>query len=571
MTSSETSSLIWSIAEILRSSYKEHEYGDVVLPFVVLRRLDCVLESTKSEVFAVHKRFEGSTLHDGMCRKASEQAFYNTSRFMTLADLVDEPDALLANLMDYVRGFSEDVRDVFDKFKFEATAQGLDDKDLLFHVVSTMAGVDLSPDYVDNARMGDIYEELLRRFSEMSNETAGEHFSPRDGLALAVDLVTANSADDLMTPGRVVKCYDPCCGTGGALTAFEDRVAAMNPRAYVRVFGQEVNDQTFAMCKADMLIKGQDPANVRFGDTLSDDRFPAETFGYQVSNPPYGVDWKKDRRAVDAEAKRGFSGRFGAGTPRVSDGQLLFVEHMVSKMRPKKEGGARVAVFLNGSPLFTGGAGSGESEIRRWLLESDLVDAIVAMPNDFFYNTGIATYVWVLDNDKPAERRRKVQLINANGVYTRMRKSLGSKRNELTEEQRRQIVDAYEAYRESDVCRILDVADLGYTTVTVERPLRDEKGEPVLDRRGRPKPDKSLRDTENVPLKEDVDEYLDREVRPYAPDAWADRSLDKVGYEIPFTRYFYRYEPLRPSSEILAEIRELEVSIAEKLERTMGR
>lgn len=567
---SRTKSFIWGVADTLRGDYKQHEYGDIVLPFVVLRRLDCVLEPTKNKVLGACEKYNGTNMEATMCKKASGSDFYNLSRF-TMTKLVDDAGSIKENLVDYVLGFSENAREIFDYFKFEDTVSSLDDNDLLFQVVENFVKVDLGPDALSNSDMGDIYEWLLRRFSEMSNETAGEHYSPRDGLALAVDIITAEAEKDLTIPGRIISCYDPCCGTGGALSIFEDKVLEYNSQATVNVYGQELNDITYAMCKADILLKGGNPENIRRGNTLNNDQFKGDTFGYIVSNPPYGVDWKKVQSDVLKEAKTlGYSGRFGAGTPRVSDGQLLFLQHMISKMRPREDGGARIAVFMNGSPLFTGGAGSGESEIRRWVLENDLLEAIIAMPNDFFFNTGIATYIWVLNNKKPVYRKGKVQLINANGIYSSMRKNLGSKRCEISEKQREHIVAEYTAFKESDICKIFDTTEFGYTAVTVERPLLDEIGNAETDKKGHPKPDSKLRDTENIPLAQDIDEYFQREVVPYAPDAWMDRKKDKVGYEIPFTRYFYQYTPLRASADILAEIRTLEASIADKLQKAQA-
>ena len=503
---------------------------------------------------------------DFQLKAASGFPFYNTSRY-TMDRLVADAEHVESNLSDYVRGFSPDALDVFEKFDFFTRIESLHAKNLLFQIVKAFRDVDLGPDVVNDIEMGSIYENLLRRFSEMSNETAGEHFSPCDGLELAVDLLIAGASSDLSQDGKVVNVYDPCAGTGGALSMFKDRVNEYYPKADVYCYGQELNPATFATCKADILLRGGDARHIAFGNTLTEPAFPDVRFGCQISNPPYGVDWKKSKRSVEAEYRNeGYNGRFGAGLPRVSDGQLLFIEHMVSKMRPAGLGGGRIAVFMNGSPLFTGAAGSGESDIRKWLLHDlDLVEAIVAMPNDFFYNTGIATYIWVLNNSKPKERQGKVQLINANGVFTKMRKSLGSKRNELSDEQIRAIVKEYEAFEESETSKIFDVDDFGYTTVTVERPLRDEHGKIVTDRSGNPEPDSSLRDTENIPLGIDIDEYFVREVQPYAPDAWMDLRKDKVGYEIPFTRYFYQYTPLRPSSTILDDIRSLEASIADSL------
>lgn len=580
MNHSAISSFIWGTADLLRNSFKQHEYGDIILPFTVMRRLDIVLLPTKQKVFEAAQQKLPDALRDAALKQASGYDFYNESKF-TMESLLDDADDIKDNILNYVAAFSPDVLDLFEKFKIYDVIKDLDDADLLFLIIERFCDpqIDLSPSSITNAEMGDIYEELIRKFSEVSNETAGEHFSPRDGLKLAVELVVAGAEDDITQPNRIIKCADPCAGTGGALAVFSQRVHELNPDASVVTYAQEINPQTYAICKSDTILKGGNPVNVHLGDTLSHDMMEGETFGYQVSNPPYGVEWKKTKAAVTAEHDTlGFAGRFGAGLPRISDGQLLFVQHMVSKMRPVSEGGGRIAVFLNGSPLFTGAAGSGESEIRRNLLEHDLVEAIVAMPNDFFFNTGIATYVWVLTNNKSSDRKGKVQLINANDIYSKMRKNLGNKRNEFTDEQIEQIMSEFRAFpNESKISKIFDNEDFGYITVDVRRPLRDEHDEIVRDKKSNPKPNKELNDTENIPLKQNVQEYMEREVLPYAPDAWIEPRKQKkgqqlelrdggvVGYEIPFTRYFYEYTPLRPSEEILLEIKELEASIAEDL------
>ena len=580
MNHSAISSFIWGTADLLRNSFKQHEYGDIILPFTVMRRLDIVLLPTKQKVFEAAQQKLPDALRDAALKQASGYDFYNESKF-TMESLLDDADDIKDNILNYVAAFSPDVLDLFEKFKIYDVIKDLDDADLLFLIIERFCDpqIDLSPSSITNAEMGDIYEELIRKFSEVSNETAGEHFSPRDGLKLAVELVVAGAEDDITQPNRIIKCADPCAGTGGALAVFSQRVHELNPDASVVTYAQEINPQTYAICKSDTILKGGNPVNVHLGDTLSHDMMEGETFGYQVSNPPYGVEWKKSKAAVTAEHDTlGFAGRFGAGLPRISDGQLLFVQHMVSKMRPVSEGGGRIAVFLNGSPLFTGAAGSGESEIRRNLLEHDLVEAIVAMPNDFFFNTGIATYVWVLTNNKSKERKGKVQLINANGICSKMRKNLGNKRNEFTDKQIEQIMGEFRAFpNESKITRVFDNEDFGYITVDVRRPLRDENDEIIRDKKGNPKPNKELNDSENIPLKQNVQEYMEREVLPYAPDAWIEPRKQKkgqqlelrdggvVGYEIPFTRYFYEYTPLRPSEEILSEIKELEASIAEDL------
>lgn len=584
MNHSAISSFIWGTADLLRSSYKQHEYGDIILPFTVMRRLDIVLASTKQAVLEESekeipaalkkmKSFDEGVLRDKNLKKAAGQDFYNTSAF-TMEDLVKDADNIKENMTAYIDGFSPEIVDIMENFDIYSVINDLDKKGLLFQVTERFCkpDVDLSPESVSSADMGDIYEELIRKFSEVSNETAGEHFSPRDGLALAARLAIAGTEDDIAKPNRIVKVCDPCAGTGGAISVFEDLVREINPHAHVIGFGQEINEQSYAIAKSDTILKGGNAANIVLGDTLGpeNERLAGETFGYQISNPPYGVKWEKSKASVKAEHDElGFSGRFGAGLPRISDGQLLFVQHMVSKMRSPEEGGGRIAVFLNGSPLFTGAAESGESEIRRHLLEHDMVEAIVAMPNDFFFNTGIATYIWVITNNKSDERKGKVQLVNANGIFSKMRKSLGSKRKQFTDEQIEEIVGLYDAFEEADpkLSKVFANDDFGYTTITAERPLKDKSGNPLTDRKGNPKPDSALRDTENIPLGEDIDAYFEREVLPYAPDAWMDRKKDKIGYEIPFTRYFYEYTPLRPSSAILAEIKELEASIVDQLQK----
>lgn len=580
MDFNEVSSFIWGTADLLRSNFKQHEYGDIILPFTVMRRLDTVLEPTKDAVLEANKKQLPEALKDTVLKQAAGTDFYNTSEY-TMTELLKDSDAIKENLIQYVSSFSPDIRDIFDKFKIYDVIKDLDDNNLLYLVVERFCNpkVDLSPESINNSDMGDIYEELIHKFSEASNETAGEHFSPRDGLKLAVELLVASEMDDLTQPNRIVKVCDPCAGTGGALTVFADKVAEINPKADVVTYAQEINGQSYAICKSDTVIKGGNVANVHLGDTLVDDQMKDEKFGYQISNPPYGVEWKKSKAAVTKEYEElGFAGRFGAGLPRISDGQLLFVQHMVSKMRDPKDGGGRIAVFLNGSPLFTGAAGSGESEVRRYLLEHDLVDAIVAMPNDFFFNTGIATYIWLLDNTKEDRRKGKVQLINANGIYSKMNKNLGSKRNEFTDEQIKQIIDIYNQYDEADpkISKVFDTKEFGYLTVDVRRPQLDDNGNIVRNKKGEPQADKELNDTENIPLTEDVEVYMEREVLPYAPDAWIEPRKNKrtkvketgtVGYEIPFTRYFYEYIPLRPSEEILSEIRDLEAKIAEQLKK----
>lgn len=590
MNYNEISSFIWGTADLLRNTYKQHEYGGIILPFTVMRRLDIVLKPTKAAVLKANESTLPTAIKETQLMKAAGSVgFYNTSRY-TMESLLDEADDIKDNLISYVTSFSADMADVFEKFKIFDVIKTLADNDLLYLVVERFCEpeVDLSPESVDNAAMGDIYEELIRKFSEVSNETAGEHFSPRDGLALAAELLIAGAKEDLTKPNGIVKVCDPCAGTGGALSVFEEKVRALNNEldqdVTVVTYAQEINDESYAICKSDTVLKGGNAVNVHKGDTLADDLMAGETFGYQISNPPYGVKWEKSKKAVVREhEEKGFAGRFGAGLPRINDGQLLFVQHMVAKMRPKSEGGGRIAVFLNGSPMFTGAAGSGESEIRKYLLENDLVEAIIAMPNDFFFNTGISTYIWVLSNNKIPQRQGKVQLINANDIYMKMPRSLGSKRVKFSDSQIQDIMNLYSQFDSADesVSKVFANEDFGYIQVDVMRPLVDSAtGKVVVDKKGRPKADKSLKDTECIPLRENPEDYLDREVRPFAPGAWIESRKDKatkqmvlgtVGYEIQFSRYFFKFEEMRPSSEILADLHRIELEISSLFDEIGGK
>jgi type I restriction enzyme M protein len=469
------------------------------------------------------------------------------------------------NLRAYMQGFAPVVRDIFEHFDFHIQIDRLQKAGLLYLVAEKFANIDLHPDVVSNAQMGAVFEELIRRFAELSNETAGEHFTPREVIALMVNLLFIEDDDALSKKAVVRSLYDPAAGTGGMLSVAGEHLAAHNPEARLVLYGQELNPESYAICKADMLIKGEDIANIIFGNTLSADGLPGKRFDYMLSNPPFGVEWKNIEREVRQEAQqKGFNGRFGPGLPRVSDGSLLFLLHLLSKMRPAAEGGSRFGIVLNGSPLFTGGAGSGESEIRRYVLENDLLEAIVGLPTDMFYNTGISTYVWIVSNRKPAARKGKVQLIDASGFWQKMRKSLGSKRKELSPTHIDDITRIFGAFEEVTrdgvpISRIFRNEDFGYRTITVERPQRDEAGNVVLATKGKgkgkPVPDADLRDTENVPLAEDVHAYFEREVLPHAPDAWIDEEKTKVGYEIPFNRHFYVFKPPRPLAEIDADLK----------------
>jgi type I restriction enzyme M protein len=606
------SSFIWSVADLLRGDYKQSEYGRVILPFTVLRRLDCVLEATKQAVLAEFEAKTKAGLNpDPFLRRASgNQSFYNTSP-LDLVKLLGDQDHIRQNLYAYVQAFSPAARDIFERFDFYTHVERLAKANLLYLVTEKFANIDLHPEVVDNASMGLVFEELIRKFAEISNETAGEHFTPREVIRLMVNLLFIED-DDVLTPGTAVvrTIYDPTAGTGGMLSIAGEYLLEHNPQARLTMFGQELNDESYAICKADMLIKGQPVENIIAGNTLSDDGHGGRKFDYMLSNPPFGVEWKKVEKAVRQEhEQKGFDGRFGPGLPRVSDGSMLFLMHLLSKMAPvvNGEGGSRFGIVLNGSPLFTGGAGSGESEIRRYVLENDLVEAIVGLPTDMFYNTGIATYVWILSNKKPTDRKGFVQLIDASGFWQKMRKSLGSKRKELSDEHIATVTRLFGDFIEAELITVFDAAgaaldapqvvtgtdntpaapeggklkrvpisrifrneEFGYTTITVERPLRDEAGNPVLGVKGKQKgklqPDNTLRDTENVPLSEDIQAYFEREVLPHAPDAWIDAEKSKVGYEIPFNRHFYVFEPPRSLHTIDEELKAVSANIMKMLE-----
>ena len=600
-------SFIWSVADLLRGDYKQSEYGKVILPFTVLRRLDCVLEPTKAVVLAEHKAKSALGLNpEPFLLRAAKAGFYNADP-LDLPKLMGDQDNIRANLSRYVEGFSPAVRDIFEQFDFHTQIDRLAKNGLLYQVTEKFAGIDLHPEKVDNVAMGGVFEELIRKFAEISNETAGEHFTPREVIRLMVNLIFVEDDDALGKPGVVRTIYDPTAGTGGMLSIAGDYLAEHNPQAQLNMFGQELNPESYAICKADMLIKGQGIDHIAPGNTLSEDGHHGRRFDYMLSNPPFGVEWKKVEKQVRAEhEQRGFDGRFGPGLPRVSDGSLLFLMHLLSKMRLREEGGCRFGIVLNGSPLFTGGAGSGESEIRRYVLENDLVEAIVALPTDMFYNTGISTYVWILSNKKPEARRGKVQLIDASSFWRKMRKTLGSKRKEMSSEQIDTVTRLFGGFVEARLATLFDAvgkevgrevvlegeADpaapeggkvklaplsrifpnsaFGYRTITVERPLLDEAGKPVLGQRGKakgkPQPDSSLRDTENVPLDEDVEPYFEREVRPHAADAWIDHEKTRTGYEIPFTRHFYVFEPPRSLTEIDADLDAVTTRIKAMLE-----
>lgn len=632
---SQTAAFLWSIADLLRGDFKQSQYGRIILPFTLLRRMECVLAPTKDEVIKQTFAQEGrpDTVREMILLRAAGQQFFNASP-LTLSTLSDTQTA--ADLMSYVQAFSKDAREIFEHFHFEDFVQQLETANLLYQVVQRFAATDLSPEFISNFGMGIIFEELIRKFAESSNETAGEHFTPRDIVHLTTSLVITDQ-DHKLAPNSIVTIYDPTAGTGGFLSEGDEYIQSISEKVSVSLHGQELNPESYAICKADMLIKGQDVASIKLGNTLSNDQLAGKSFDFMLSNPPFGVEWKKVQKQItDEHSHKGFDGRFGPGLPRVSDGSLLFLLHLVSKMREPREGGSRIGIILNGSPLFTGGAGSGESEIRRYLLQNDLVEAIVALPTDMFYNTGIATYVWILSNRKTATRQGKVQLIDGTQHYAKMRKSLGSKRQYITEDQISELVRLYGSFEQTAQSKIFPIDAFGYRRITVERPLRlnfqtsaerigkvlDEKTLQKLDSsaqqhlltalqamdastlhrnreqfskllkksltshsvslstaelkallnalserdpeadicttKGQPEADTGLRDNENVPLGESVYEYFAREVVPHVPDAWIDESktdaLDGevgiVGFEIPFNRHFYVFQPPRPLAEI---------------------
>ena len=666
----EKVSFIWSIAELLRGPYRKEQYGDVILPMTVLRRFDCVLAETKLEVLEKYESLKKTGLQnvDPILNRISKHGFNNTSRY-DFERLLADPDNIASNLRNYINGFSKNVREIIEHFDFDKEITKLNDNNLLYLVISEFNKMDFHPDRISNMEMGYIFEELIRRFSEHGE--AGDHYTPREVIKLMVNILLSEDNEELTQPGLVTTVYDCCVGTGGMLSVTEQYMRELNPGIQVELFGQEINPQSFSISKADMLIKGHKADNIILGDSFTEDGHRGKTFRYMLTNPPFGVEWKKAQKFIrDEHEKEGYNGRFGAGLPRISDGSLLFLQHLISKMR-QDEKGSRIAIIFNGSPLFTGDAGSGESEIRRWIIENDMLEGIIALPDQLFYNTGISTYIWIVTNrknDDPMKgpvRTGKIQLVNAVDFYQKMRRSLGNKRNEITEEQIREITRIYGEFKENEYCKIFDNEDFGYQKIVVERPLRlnfqvteerisnlynerafnnlanskkkgaaglqeieegkkqqqkiidtlktmdfsivyknrdeftkvlkktfkeahinlnspllkailsalserDETADICLDSKGNPEPDPDLRDTENVPLKEDIYEYFEREVKSHVPDAWIDESKTKIGYEIPFTRHFYKYQLLRSSEEIMKEIIELEKSISEKLKKVMG-
>ena len=570
----EKATVIWNVANAIFGIFKPHEYGKVILPMTVIKRFHDCLAAKHAEVLAAHEKYANLApgALDMMLMRASGYKFYNTSKF-TFETLVADPNNIETNFRSYLAGFSRNVQEILTNFRFEDQLNALVENNLLFLVVKEFASPKgyLGPDKISAVDCGYIFEELVRRFSESYAEDAGAHFTSRDIIYLMTDLLLSGST---LSEANVT-VYDMTMGTSQMLSCMEERIHALNPATPVTCCGQELNAETFAIAMSDMLIRGGDPNNMRYGDTLSEDKFGGYRFRYIISNPPFGIDWKREEKAVKEEHARGEAGRFAPGLPKISDGQQLFLLNGLSKL--DREG--RMAIIQNGSSLFNGDAGSGPSEIRRYILEHDWLDAIVQLPNDSFMNTGIATYVWLLARNKPSHRRGKVQLINASRCFEPRRKSIGNKRNDITTACRELIMQAYVAF-ERDASygdptgifcesKVFDTQDFGYYKITVERPQRDEAGN-IIMKKGKPVPDKALRDTENVPMKEDIQTYMEREVLPYVPDAWVDKKATKVGYEIPMTRYFYKYQPPEAADSIVARISSLESDIAESLKNLLS-
>ena len=553
----DKANLIWSVADKLTGVYKPHEYGDVILPLTVLKRFDSVLSDTKSKVLEASKKFpETFAQRDFILKETSGQNFYNTSKY-DFKKLLDDPANIEENFYNYLDGYSKEVTDIVENFDLKRHIQKMANNNILYTVIETFnqKNANLHPNEVSNIEMGYIFEEIIRRFSEAHNEEAGQHYTPREVIELMVNIVFEDQ-NDLADSSKIKTVYDGACGTGGILSASMEYASKLNNSSKMIVYGQEINDQTYAICKADMLIKGEDSNNIRKGNTLSDDKFPGEKFDFIMMNPPFGREWKSEKNAVETEAKKGVNGRFPAGTPAISDSQLLFLENAVSKMKPE---GSKIAIIHNGSALFKGDAGSGESEIRRYVIENDLLDCIIQLPNDLFYNTGIATYIWILNNKKPEHRQGKVQLINANNLYKKMRKNLGNKRNEMTKDHIDEITKIYGDFVENEISKIYDNDFFGYRKVTVLQAKVDESGNKELSKKGEYIQDKDKgTDTETIPLQEDIHYYMEREVLPFAPNSYIDNSKTKIGYEISFTKYFYKYQEPRTTKEIMNEILELD-------------
>ena len=565
---SEKASLIWSIADKLVGVYKPHEYGDVILPLTVLKRFDSVLSDTKDKVLEMAKKYpETFAKRDFILKETAGQKFYNTSKY-DFKKLLDDPDNIEENFYNYINGYSDEVKDIIKNFDLNKQIEKMAGNGILYQVIDTFNSekANLHPSYVSNIEMGYIFEEIIRRFNELSNEEAGQHYTPREVIELMVNLIFEDE-EDLADSSKIKTVYDGACGTGGMLTASMEYAKKLNSSSRMLCYGQELNAQTYAICKADMLIKGEDSNNIRHGNTLSGDLFPGETFDYIIMNPPFGIEWKNEKAAVLKEAEKGSDGRFPAGTPAISDSQLLFLQNAVSKMKPE---GSKIAIVHNGSALFKGDAGSGESEIRRYVIENDLLDCIIQLPNDMFYNTGIATYIWILSNKKPGHRVGKVQLINASEFYNKMRKNLGSKRNELSKEHINNITKIYGDFVENEYSKIFENEYFGYRKVTVLQPELNEDGTPKKNKKGEYIPNKELTDTENIPLQETIEDYMNRELIPFAKYAYIDESKTKIGYEISFTKYFYKYQEPRKTEDIMNEILELDRKLDGVLRELQG-
>jgi len=588
----EKANLIWKVADLLRGDYKQSDYGKIILPMAVLRRLDGVIAPTRQKVLDYLPKIDklSDSAKDITLNKIAGLNFHNRSMY-DFKKIADDASNVAANLRNFINGFSVGAREIIEYFDFDAQIDRLDDPktDLLFKIVKEFAQIDLSE--MTSMEMGYVFEELIRKFSELSNETAGEHFTPREVIRLMVNLLFVDEKD-IFKKGIVKTLYDPACGTGGMLSVAESFIMEQNPDAKLEVFGQEINPESYAICKSDMMIKGQNPSNIKFGNTFTVDGLEYDKFDYMLSNPPFGVDWKKAEKIIkDESEKKGYAGRFGAGLPRINDGALLFLQHMISKMKPS---GTRIGIVFNGSPLFTGQAGSGESDIRKWIIENDWLEAVIAMPDQLFYNTGISTYIWILANKKSVNRKGTVQLINATGAkddetghdpnrfWQKMPRSLGNKRKEIPENGQTKgigfITKIYGEYTEGEFCKIYPNEFFGFSRITVEQPLRDAKSKIVKDSKGNAKADPSLRDSENIPflqknengklIPQTIQQYFDREVKPHVPDAWIDESKTKTGYEINFTKYFYEFKPLRPLAAIKADILALE-EVTIELEKTV--
>jgi type I restriction enzyme M protein len=552
----EISSFIWNVCDdVLRGLFKQHEYGDVILPFVVLRRLDCVLEGKKDDILKIHEEYKdkfddtSKIIHSKLNLK-----FSNYSRY-DLRKLKDEPNKLSENFYDYLSSFSTNVQDIIQNFGLQKHIDKLDSNDKLYLLIEKFTDIDLHPSNIDNHVMGNIFEELLRKFSEMSNETSGEHYTPRDVVNLLVSLVFSSDKEKLSDPNKIISVYDPCCGTGGMLTIGKDWVHEnINKEVDINLFGQELNPQTYSICKSDFLITDEEPDNIKLGSTLTNDQHSDgnRKFDYMITNPPFGVSWKSEQKQILNESSE-YGGRFSVGTPRSSDGSLLFLQHLISKMETQ---GSRIGIVFNGSPLFTGDSGSGESEIRKWIIENDWLESVVSLPDQLFFNTGISTYIWIVTNKKKPQRKGKVQLIDGSSFYKSMKKSLGSKRKFIGDSQREQLLQTYQNFEENEHSKIFDNEFFGYTKITIEQPTI-KNGKEVRDKNGNPKPDSKLRDSERVPLSDDIEEYFNREVEPHLPNSWIDFNKSKVGYEINFTKYFYQYKPLRSSDDISKDLLEL--------------